>query len=108
MSRALADIETAPAFVLGVGGDNSNRGTQSFFEGALLNGYSTNTADNLVQQDIVATGYTGVSSGGGPGSPIIGPGGKCVDVPGDDIAGNRSAAVAGRVGRRDSSGSGAR
>lgn len=77
--------------VLGVGGDNSNRGTQSFFEGALMSGYSTDVADNGVQTDIVGVGYTGYSSGGGPGSPIIGPGGKCVDVDGFDTGGNLSA-----------------
>ncbi len=73
------------SIVLGTGGDDSNRGTQSFFEGVMTAGYSTDAADNSVQSNIVATDYTGVSTGGGPGSTIVGPGGKCIDVSGDDV-----------------------
>jgi len=76
------------SIVLGTGGDNSNRGTQSFFEGVMTAGYPTDTTDNAVQANIVAAGYTGVSSGGGPGTTIVGPGGKCVDVAGDDTGVN--------------------
>jgi hypothetical protein len=76
------------SIVLGTGGDDSNRGTQTFYEGVMTSGYSTDTADNSVQSNIVAAGYTGVSSGGGPGSTIVGPGGKCVDVSGDDVGVN--------------------
>ncbi|PZF62018.1 alpha-L-arabinofuranosidase [Curtobacterium sp. MCBD17_034] len=76
------------SIVLGAGGDNSNRGTQSFFEGVMTTGYSTDAADNAVQSNIVAQNYQGVSTGGGPGSQIVGPGGKCVDVSGDDTGGN--------------------
>ena len=78
--------------VLGTGGDNSNRGTQSFFEGVMTAGYSTDAADNAVQSNIVAAGYTGASTGGGPGSTIVGPGGKCVDVTGDDTGGDLAVA----------------
>jgi non-reducing end alpha-L-arabinofuranosidase len=73
------------SIVLGTGGDNSNRGTQSFYEGVMTAGYSSDTADNSVQSNIVSAGYTAVTSGGGPGSTIVGPGGKCVDVNGDDV-----------------------
>lgn len=73
------------SIVLGTGGDNSNRGTQSFFEGVMTSGYSTDAADSSVQSSIVSAGYAGVSSGGGPGSTIVGPGGKCVDVSGNDV-----------------------
>jgi len=76
------------AIVLGTGGDNSNWATSSFFEGVMTSGYSTDAADSSVQANIVAAGYTGVSTGGGPGSTIIGPGGKCVDVSGDDTGGD--------------------
>ncbi|WP_413602666.1 arabinofuranosidase catalytic domain-containing protein [Curtobacterium sp. Curtsp57] len=76
------------SIVLGAGGDNSNRGTQSFFEGVMTTGYSTDAADNAVQANVVAQNYQGVSTGGGPGAPITGPGGKCVDVAGDDTGGN--------------------
>ena len=77
--------------VLGTGGDNSNWATSSFFEGVMTSGYSTDAADNSVQSNIVAADYTGVSSGGGPGSTIIGPGGKCIDVSGDDTGGDGAA-----------------
>lgn len=73
---------------LGAGGDNSNRGTQSFFEGVMTTGYATNAAEDAVQANIVAQHYDGVSTGGGPGRAIVGPGGKCVDVAGDDTGGN--------------------
>ncbi len=76
------------SIVLGTGGDNSNRGTQSFFEGVMTSGYSTDAADNSVQSSIVSAGYTAVSTGGGPGSTIVGPGGKCVDVAGNDTGTN--------------------
>jgi len=76
------------SIVLGTGGDNSNRGTQSFFEGVMTAGYSTDASDDSVQANIVAAGYTAISTGGGPGSLIVGPGGKCVDVSGDDTGGN--------------------
>ena len=78
------------SIVLGTGGDNSNRGTQSFLEGVMTSGYSTDAADNSVQSNIVAAGYTGVSTGGGPGSTIVGPGGKCIDVSGDDTGSDRA------------------
>jgi hypothetical protein len=74
--------------VLGTGGDNSNRGTQSFYEGVMTAGYSGDAADNSVQASIVTAGYTAASTGVGTGSTIIGPGGKCVDVNGDDTGGN--------------------
>ncbi|MDN3479744.1 arabinofuranosidase catalytic domain-containing protein [Curtobacterium sp. APC 4022] len=76
------------SIVLGAGGDNSNRGTQSFFEGVMTTGYSTDAADSAVQANIVAQNYQGVSTGGGPGAAITAPGGKCVDVAGDDVGGN--------------------
>lgn len=76
------------SIVLGTGGDNSNRGTQSFYEGVMTAGYSSDAADNLVQANVVAQGYSAVSTGGGPGGQIVGPGGKCVDVSGDDVGGN--------------------
>jgi hypothetical protein len=74
--------------VLGTGGDNSNRGTQSFYEGVMTAGYSTDAADNSVQSNIVAQGYAATTTGGGPGGQIVGPGGKCVDVTGNDTGGN--------------------
>ena len=78
------------SIVLGTGGDNSNASAGSFFEGVMTAGYSTDAADNAVQADIVAAGYTG-SSNGDPGSTIAGPGGTCVDVAGDDTGVNHAA-----------------
>jgi hypothetical protein len=51
-------------------------------------GYSSDAADNSVQSNIVSVGYAGNTTGGGPGSTIVGPGGKCVNVDGSDTGGN--------------------
>jgi frataxin-like iron-binding protein CyaY len=66
------------AIVLGTGGDNSDSGVGSFFEGAITIGYPTDAAENAVQANIVAAGYTGNSGGSGglvsePPGPYTGP-----------------------------------
>jgi hypothetical protein len=74
------------AIVLGTGGDNSNASMGTFFEGVVTSGKPTDAADQAVQADIVAAGYSG-NSGGSPqasGNTITLPGGQCVDVDGDD------------------------
>lgn len=68
---------------LGAGGDNSNAAPGSFFEGAITSGYAPDSSVAALQSDIYSVTYTG-TSGGGPGVGITGPGGKCVDVAGDD------------------------
>lgn len=68
---------------LGAGGDNSNAAPGSFFEGAIASGYAPDATVAALQSDIASVTYTG-TSGGGPGVGITGPGGKCVDVSGDD------------------------
>ncbi|WP_329171590.1 arabinofuranosidase catalytic domain-containing protein [Streptomyces sp. NBC_01477] len=78
------------SIVLGTGGDNSNASAGSFFEGVMTSGFATDAADNAVQADIVAAGYSG-DSGGSPGATITGPGGTCVDVDGDDTGVNHAA-----------------
>ncbi|WSS24396.1 ricin-type beta-trefoil lectin domain protein [Streptomyces sp. NBC_01190] len=78
------------SIVLGTGGDNSNASIGSFFEGVMTAGYSTDAADNAVQANIVAAGYSG-SSGGSSGSTVTGPGGKCLDVAADDTGVNGTA-----------------
>jgi hypothetical protein len=83
-----APMHQEGSIALGTGGDNSNAGVESFFEGVMTAGYSSDTSDNSVQSSVVAAGYAGASSGGGPGSTITGPGGKCIDVRGDDTAVN--------------------
>ncbi len=79
------------SIVLGTGGDNSNWGSSSFYEGVMTAGYSTDAADNLVQANIVSVNYQANTTGGGPGSTIVGPGGKCVNVDGSDTGGNLAA-----------------
>ena len=45
------------AIILGIGGDNSDRGAGTFYEGAMTVGYSSEAADTAVQASIVAAGY---------------------------------------------------
>jgi hypothetical protein len=74
------------AVVMGTGGDNSNWSFGSFFEGAMTIGYPTDQADFTVQSNIVQAQYAGNSAGVTPVTGMItGPGGKCVDVAGDDV-----------------------
>jgi hypothetical protein len=78
------------SIVLGTGGDNSNASAGSFFEGVMTSGFSTDAADNAVQANIVAAGYSG-GSGGPYGGTITGPGSTCVDVAGDDVGTDHAA-----------------
>ena len=41
----------------GLGGDTSNGGVGTFYEGVVTKGYSTDAADDLVQENIVSTRY---------------------------------------------------
>ena len=45
------------ALILGIGGDNSDSATGSFFEGAVTTGYSTDAVDDAVHANIIAAGY---------------------------------------------------
>ncbi|MFE9610838.1 arabinofuranosidase catalytic domain-containing protein [Streptomyces sp. NPDC006012] len=85
-----APMRQEGSLVLGTGGDNSNRAVGSFFEGAITTGYPSDAADAAVQSSIVGAGYSGDTAGVAP-STIAGPGGKCVDVTGDDVAGKTTA-----------------
>jgi len=53
------------AIILGIGGDNSNRAVGTFFEGAIVSGYTADVTDDLVQGNIVAAGYVSHPSIGG-------------------------------------------
>ncbi|WP_329372569.1 ricin-type beta-trefoil lectin domain protein [Streptomyces sp. NBC_00669] len=86
-----APMQQEGSIVMGTGGDNSNRAGGSFFEGVMTSGYPSDAADDAVQANIVSAGYAGDTAGVAPAT-IAGPGGTCVDVTGDDVAG-RSAAV---------------
>ncbi|MCW2930054.1 MAG: xlnA 3 [Actinomycetia bacterium] len=55
--------------VLGTGGDNSNAGVGTWFEGVMTAGYPSDAADNAVQASIVAAGYAGNSAGSSASSP---------------------------------------
>ena len=79
------------SIVLGTGGDNSNRSVGSFFEGVMTAGYPTDAADNAVQANIVGVGYSGSTGFSPTAGTITGPGGKCVDVDGDDTGANGTA-----------------
>jgi len=48
----------AGGITLGVGGDNSNNASGTFYEGALTNGSPTNDTDLLIMKNIQAVGYT--------------------------------------------------
>ena len=76
------------AIVLGTGGDNSNSSIGSFFEGVMTAGYPTDAADDAVQANIAAAGYSGNSAMPATAATIAAPGGKCVDVAGDDVGGD--------------------
>lgn len=45
------------AIILGIGGDNSNTGEGTFFEGCVTSGYPSDATDDAVQANIVAAGY---------------------------------------------------
>jgi len=45
------------AIVLGIGGDNSNTGDGTFFEGCMTSGYPADAIDDAIQANIVAAGY---------------------------------------------------
>jgi hypothetical protein len=46
------------ALILGIGGDNSDSATGSFFEGVVTATYTSDATDAAVQADIVAAGYS--------------------------------------------------
>ncbi|MGW3817947.1 arabinofuranosidase catalytic domain-containing protein [Streptomyces sp. NPDC005046] len=78
--------------ILGTGGDNSNWNMGTFFEGAMVSGYPTDAAENAVQANIVAVGYSGQTNvPNGPQGTITGPGAQCVDVTADDTGVNGAA-----------------
>ncbi len=50
-------MKVQPSIELGTGGDNSPEGTGEFFEGAVTNGFPSDTTENSVQANITAAGY---------------------------------------------------
>ena len=45
------------AIIFGTGGDGSNTGTGTFFEGAMTSGVPSDSVDDAVQANIVPAGY---------------------------------------------------
>ncbi|KAF7312945.1 Alpha-l-arabinofuranosidase b [Mycena kentingensis (nom. inval.)] len=54
------------AILLGVGGDNSNWGQGTFYEGVMTTGFPSDATENAVQADIVAARYAATSLTTGP------------------------------------------
>jgi hypothetical protein len=51
-------ISNAGGIVLGVGGDNSNNSWGTFFEGAIIAGYTTTATDTAILNNVKAVGYS--------------------------------------------------
>ena len=56
-AHGYAPMKKQGAIILGIGGDNSNGAVGTFYEGVMVQGYSSNATDTAVQADIVAAGY---------------------------------------------------
>ncbi|KAI1117930.1 Arabinosidase B [Nemania sp. NC0429] len=54
------------AIVLGIGGDNSNSGQGTFYEGVMTTGYPSDATEDSVQANIVAAGYAAAPLQSGP------------------------------------------
>jgi non-reducing end alpha-L-arabinofuranosidase len=57
-----APMHREGAIVLGTGGDNSNGGVGSFFEGVMAAGYPTDATEDALQADIAAVGYSKITT----------------------------------------------
>ena len=45
------------SIILGIGGDNSDNGIGTFYEGVMVRGFTSDATDDAVQKDIIAAGY---------------------------------------------------
>ncbi|NBH04906.1 alpha-L-arabinofuranosidase B [Amycolatopsis sp. SID8362] len=57
------------AIILGIGGDNSNGATGTFYEGVMTAGYPSDATENAVQANISAAGYSDAPTGSGTLTP---------------------------------------
>ncbi|MEU7476854.1 arabinofuranosidase catalytic domain-containing protein [Lentzea sp. NPDC042327] len=80
------------AIILGSGGDcckpdgGANLSAGTFYEGAMVAGYPSDTTENAVQANIIAAGY-GTGGGGGSTGPVRAlAAGRCLDVNGASTA----------------------
>ncbi|RAG86662.1 alpha-L-arabinofuranosidase [Streptacidiphilus pinicola] len=69
------------AIILGIGGDNSNGATGTFYEGVMTSGYPSDATENAVQANITAAGYSTSTTGSTTGELHAVGAGKCLDVP---------------------------
>jgi hypothetical protein len=69
------------AIILGIGGDNSNGATGTFYEGVMTSGYPSDATENAVQANITAAGYSTSTTGSTSGALRAVGAGKCLDVP---------------------------
>jgi non-reducing end alpha-L-arabinofuranosidase len=69
------------AIILGIGGDNSNGGAGTFYEGVLTSGYPSNATEDAVQANITAAGYSTSTVGQREGAIVGGQSGRCLDIP---------------------------
>ena len=56
--RGYQPMRKQGAIILGIGGDNSDSAVGAFYEGVITQGYTTDSADDAVQANIVAQGYS--------------------------------------------------
>ena len=52
-----APMKKQGAVLLGIGGDNSNGGVGTFFEGVMTSGFASDAVDREVSDNIVSAGY---------------------------------------------------
>eukprot|EP00966_Prymnesium_polylepis_P099125 2295763-Prymnesium_polylepis.1 len=52
-----APMKKQGALILGIGGDNSDGAVGTFYEGAMVAGYTSDATDDAVQANVVAAGY---------------------------------------------------
>lgn len=55
--RGYSPMKKIGGIILGTGGDGSNGGTGTFFEGAITSGVPSDAVDDAIQANIVAAGY---------------------------------------------------
>lgn len=55
--KGYAPMKKQGSIIMGIGGDNSDKSVGTFYEGAMIKGFTTDAADDAVQKDIVAAGY---------------------------------------------------
>ena len=55
--KGYSPMKKQGALILGIGGDNSDRGVGTFYEGVVARGFTSDATDAAIQKDIVAARY---------------------------------------------------